>query len=226
MDTKKRNIIITAIGVGVALVIFVIIAIFGMFRGFSAQKYVNARLDQIFKGEVETLADMTKGVGEAELMAQYESIVASYATNSLAGGIEMEAELKEKYVALCKDIFADMKYSVKEDKKQKGDTYEVTVQYQTSDIADRIGKAASTVKAKLDEKVENGEYRGTTDEIVAQMQQDFLKEVYPLFEEAAKNMEYGKKQTIVITVEKGENDLYKIDQEQISNFIKKTGLGK
>ena len=67
MDNKKKTLIITGVGVGVALLLFVAIAIFGMFRGFNSEKYVSAVLNQTFKGEVEnktgSLLPSTGGIG-------------------------------------------------------------------------------------------------------------------------------------------------------------------
>lgn len=223
MDTKKRNIIIGAAAAGLAVILLVVIAIFGMFRGFNPQKYVNAILDQTFKGKVEVAAEMTKGVDEAQLYAQYETGIQSFAKQSIAHGVSMEKELEDKYVALCKEIFADMKYSVKDDKKTKDGGYEVTVQYQKSDVMQRFVQAAASLTQELHEKVKEGdsEYRGLLEEINEQMNRDFVVQAYPLLEEAYKNMEYGKKETYVFHVTKGENDLYKMDAQEITEFLKK-----
>ena len=79
----------------------------------------------------------------------------------------------------------------------------------------------TNVNTTLHNKVENGDYRGTRDEINEQMRKDFLKEVYPFYEADYANMEYGEKETIVFHVEKGENGLYKMDGQAVSEFIKK-----
>ena len=223
MDTKKRNIIIGAAAAGVAVILLVVIAIFGMFRGFNPQKYVNAMLDQTFKGKVEVAAEMTKGIDEAQLYAQYETGIQSFAKQSIANGVAMDKELEDKYVALCKKIFADMKYSVKDDKKTKDGGYEVTVQYQKSDVMQRFVKAAASLTQELEGKVKTGdsEYRGLLEEINEQMNRDFVVQAYPLLEEAYKKMEYGEKATYVFHVTKGENDLYKMDSQEITEFLKK-----
>lgn len=223
MDTKKRNIIIGSAAAGVAVILLVVIAILGMFRGFNPQKYVNAMLDQTFKGNVEVAAEMTKGADEIQLYTQYENGIKNFAKNSLANGVAMDQELEEKYVALCKKIFADMKYSVKDDKRSDDGGYEVTVQYQTSDVIQQFAKSAASLTQELKEKVNAGdsEYRGLLEEVNEQMNRDFVIQAYPLLEEAYKNMEYGKKETYIFHVSKGENDLYKMDSAEITEFLKK-----
>ena len=221
MDNKKKTFIITGIGVGVALLLFVAIAIFGMFRGFNSEKYVSAVLNQTFKGEVDAVAKMTKDSNPADLRAQYEKGITSFAMNSLAGGVEMEADLKGKYISLCKEIFADMKYTVVDHKKTSSQSYDVTVEYEPTDIINRFATSMTNVNTTLTNRVENGDYRGTREEINEQMKKDFLKEVYPFYEADYANMEYGEKQTIVFRVEKGENGLYKMDSQAVTEFIKK-----
>ena len=71
---------------------------------------------------------------EKKLKAQYESGIESFVKNTIAGGAEMEEELETKYIKLCKKIFDDMKYDVTSSKSTKNGGYEVTVEYQVSDV--------------------------------------------------------------------------------------------
>ncbi len=221
MDKKKKTLIITGISVGVALVLFIAIAIFGMFRGFNSEKYVSAVLNQTFKGEVDAVAKMTKDSNPADLRAQYEKGITSFAMNSLAGGVEMEPDLQAKYIALCKEIFADMKYTVIDHEKVDSQSYDVTVEYEPTDIISRFAASMSNVNATLNTRVENGDYRGTREEINEQMKKDFLKEVYSFYEADYENMEYGAKATVVFRVEKSESGLYKMNGQEVAQFIKK-----
>ena len=108
MDTKKRNMIIGA-GVAAAVILIVgLLAAFGVFRGFNPEGYVKAVLDQSLKGEVKVAAQLMDGATEDALYKQYEAGITSFVENSIANGVEMDEELKGKYVALCKKVFAAM----------------------------------------------------------------------------------------------------------------------
>lgn len=220
MDTKKKKIIIGS-AIGAAAIVIVVVTCIIIFRGFDPQKYVSAVLDQTMKGEVRAATKMMVGSTEKELLAQYEAGITSFAKNSIAGGVSMEQELEDKYVALCKDIFAGMQYKVKSAKKTGNGKYEVTVEYRASDIIRRFVESTSEETARLSEKVENGEYRGTLEEINAQMQAEFLTNAYPLLESAYQSMEFGETKAVVLTVEKGESGLYELGKTDITEFLTK-----
>ena len=69
--------------------------------------------------------------------------------------------------------------------------------------------------------MENGEYRGTLEEINSQMQKDFMANAYTLFEESYSAIEYGEEETYVFTIVKDAEGMYDLDEAQISEFIAK-----
>ena len=219
MSTKKRNIII-GVTIGVMVVVLGTVAYLGIFRGFTPEKYVDAILDQTFKGDVNAVLQLTEGATEKQLKAQYESGIESFVKNTIAGGAEMDEKLEDKYIKLCKKIFDDMKYDVTSSKSTKNG-HEVTVEYQVSDVWTKYIELSDSVTKKINEKMENGDYRGTLDEINAEMRKDFLIDAYDVLEKAYKDMQYGEKKTVAIQVQKGKGDLYELKGEEISQFIKK-----
>lgn len=221
MDTKKRNMIIGAGAAGAVIIVIGLLAAFGLFRGFNPEGYVKAVLDQSFKGEVKMASQLMAGTTEDKLYEQYEAGIQSFVKNSITSGVELDEELEGKYVELCKKVFGAMKYEVKEAKALDGDGYKVTVSYQTSDVFTNFIAKIGEENQRLAEKVENGEYRGTLDEINNQMQKDFLTNAYSLFEECYESMKYGEKETYVFEIVKDEEGMYDIDEAQISNFITK-----
>ena len=67
------------------------------------------------------------------------------------------------------------------------------------------------------EKADRGEgYRGTTEEIDKQMREELAEKLPKMLKEAYKKMEFGKTETMTVTVKKDENGLYKAD---IGQFI-------
>jgi len=212
------------IGAGSAAVVIIVIgllAAFGVFRGFNPEGYVKAILDQSLKGEVKMASQLMAGTTEDKLYEQYEAGIASFVKNSITSGVEVDDELQGKYLELCKKVFAAMKYEVEEAKDAKDGGYEVKVSYKPANIFTNFLTKIGEENARLTEKVENGEYRGTLEEINSQMQKDFLTNAYTLFEECYNSTEYGEEETFIFTIIKDEEGMYDLDEAQISEFITK-----
>lgn len=221
MDTKKRNIIIGAGAAATVILIVGLLAAFGVFRGFNPEGYVKAVLDQSLKGEVRAASQLMAGTTEDMLRKQYEAGIASFVKNSITSGVELDEELQGKYIELCKKVFGAMKYDVKEAKDVEGGGYEVMVSYQPSNIFINFITKIGEENQRLTEKVENGEYRGTLEEINSQMQKDFLTNAYTLFEECFNSMEFGEEETYVFTIVKDKEGMYDLEEAQIGEFITK-----
>ena len=221
MDTKKRNMIIGAGAAAAVILVIGLLAAFGVFRGFNPEGYVKAVLDQSLKGEVKAASQLMAGTTEDKLREQYEAGIASFVKNSITSGVELDEELQGKYIELCKKVFGAMKYDVKDAKDVEGGGYEVTVSYKPANVFTNFITKISEENQRLTEKVENGEYRVTLEEINSQMQKDFLTNAYTLFEECFGSMEYGEEETYVFTITKDEEGMYDLDEAQISEFITK-----
>ena len=216
-NSKKKIIIGVSIAAMVAITFLAIVAV-GMFRDFDAQTYVRAILNQTFKGDVAetvTVIDAEEG----ELLKQYEESIRAFVENNVTTGVEMDEETKEKYVGLCKEIFASMKYEVKEAEKVGKKEYRVPVEYQTTDIFTKFTSALAAESERLKDKANKGEYQG--EDINLQMQNEFLTNSYELLKSAASQAEYAEPETMVFVVKAGENDLFAMEEGQIIEFIMK-----
>ena len=223
MERKKKNVVLGLV-ISVAAVLFIIfgtLACLGVFRGFNAQGYVSAILDQTFKGEVEYAAEIMEGATEETLYAQYEAGVESFVKNTILQGKEINNELEEKYIDLCKKIFDKTKYSVREAEKISDKEFHVPVTYQPSNVLQLFVVSAAGEIDRIKAKNDKIEYRGTLEEIEAKMNEEYLTNCCTLLEEAYNNMEYGKEQTVVIKVIKGEDGLYKLEESAITQFLVK-----
>ena len=223
MERKKKNVVLGLV-ISVAAVLFIIfgtLACLGVFRGFNAQGYVSAILDQTFKGEVEYAAEIMEGATEETLYAQYEAGVESFVKNTILQGKEIDNELEEKYIDLCKKIFDKTKYSVREAEKISDKEFHVPVTYQPSNVLQLFVVSAAGEIDRIKAKNDKIEYRGTLEEIEAKMNEEYLTNCCTLLEEAYNNMEYGKEQTVVIKVIKGEDGLYKLEESAITQFLVK-----
>lgn len=223
MERKKKNVVLGLV-ISVAAVLFIVfgtLACLGVFRGFNAQGYVSAILDQTFKGEVEYAVEIMDGATEETLYAQYEAGVESFVKNTILQGKEINNELEEKYIDLCKKIFDKTKYSVQEAEKISDNEFHVPVTYQPSNVLQLFVASAAGEIDRIKAKNDKIEYRGTLEEIEAKMNEEYLTNCCTLLEEAYNNMEYGKEQTVVIKVIKGEDGLYKLEESAITQFLVK-----
>lgn len=216
MKSKK-----SMVAVIVSSVVLLGIVVMWLLRDFDAQGYVNAILDQTFQGNVENAVTFVDDKTEEELQKQYEEGIQSFVESNITNGIEMEEELEAQYVALCKEIFKNMTYSVKEAEKINRKEYHVPVEYRSSDVFQRFTEAVAAESARLLEKVDKGEYKGTMEEINQQMQQEFLNNCYELFKTAYEEMEYAESETIIFVVKRNEDRLFTVDDAQMQEFVVK-----
>ncbi|MBQ8803505.1 MAG: hypothetical protein IJZ53_07735 [Tyzzerella sp.] len=215
---SKKNIIIV---VAAMVVVLGSIALMGIFRDFNAQRYVSVILNQTLLGEVTEESSIIEDASEEELMAQYESGVASFVKNIIPSGAELSEEQEAKYIEACKKVFKAMKFSVHEEEKISSKEYDVAVTYQPSDVILKYMELINGELVRMNEKVQKGEYQGTEEEINAQMQNEFLENAAVLLTEACDTMEYGEEQTMVFKVVEGENELYQISDEEMQQFLVK-----
>ena len=215
MKSKKGLIavavvIIIAIGVLVGMVLT---------RDFDAERYVSVVLDQTFRGEVEGATEIIDGVTEEELYQQYEDGVTAFVKNNIISGVEIDAETEAKFIELGKNIFGAMKYEIVGVEKISRDEYDVKVSYQPSDVFLKYVEYIALESQKITGKVEAGEYKGTVDEINAQMEAEFLASAYTLLEQAYTNMEFGEAQEMEFVVKVGATELYQVREDELQKLM-------
>ncbi len=225
MEKEKKTLSKKTIGIIIGAIVAIIalgaVVFIGMNRDFEADKYVSVILDYTFKGESKGAGDLFDEAALSQMKKQYEENITAFVEKNITGGIAVDEEMKEKYTALCKDIFKAMKYKMKKVEKVDGDEYKVTVEYQAANIFETYMETATQEASKLLEKVQRGEYQGTQDEINAQMQQETITNDYTLLDAAYQNVEYGEKETFVFTVKRGENQAFALDSAALSEFLAK-----
>lgn len=213
---KSSNLIAAAILVGIGLLGIVA---FGIFRDFDAQEYVNAILQLTFKGKAETTAQLTEGTTEEELLAQYEDGIESFVRGYIIGDAKMNEEERARYISLCKEIFNAAKFEVKEAEEISKKEYKVPVEYYATNVFAEFSESVKLEMQRLVEKVNQGGYTGTEEEIQEQMQTEFLENVYQILEKAYQEAECAEKETMMFTVKKGASDLYTVDEAQVHRFV-------
>lgn len=216
MKSKKGTAAIIAV-----IVVLVGIVCVGLLRDFDAQGYVRAILNQRFQGDVTEAEEILEDTTKKELVRQYEEGIENFVAAYITNGVEMDETLEQKFVELCKEIFVSMKYQVNEAEKISRKEYDVSVEFEPADVFPQFIASIQTESENLKQKAENGEYKGTKEEINVQMQNEFLNRSYELLEAAYKNMQYKDTETIVFKVKSNEKNVFSMNEEEISALITK-----
>lgn len=191
----------------------------GLLKGFDAEAYTDAVLKQRLAGDTKAIAGLTEDLSKEELTAQYEEEIQTFVAGYITKDVAMGEELTEKYTALCSEIFKNLKYETGEAEKQEKNTYDVKVDIYPTDTFVIFSEKLKHPADEMVQKAENGEYKGTEEEIKAQMQSEFLEYSYTLLEESCEEAQNGKKQTVVLTISNKEEKGFAVEEESFSNFL-------
>lgn len=191
----------------------------GLLKGFDAEAYTDAVLKQRLAGDTKAIAGLTEDMSKEELTAQYEEEIQTFVAGYITKDVTMGEELTEKYTALCSEIFKNLKYETGEAEKKEKNTYDVKVDIYPTDTFVIFSEKLKHPADEMVQKAENGEYKGTEEEIKAQMQSEFLKYSYTLLEESCEEAQNGKKQTVVLTISNKEEKGFAVEEESFSNFL-------
>lgn len=191
----------------------------GLLKGFDAEAYTDAVLKQRLAGDTKAIAGLTEDMSKEELTAQYEEEIQTFVAGYITKDVAMGEELTEKYTALCSEIFKNLKYETGEAEKKEKNTYDVKVDIYPTDTFVIFSEKLKHPADEMVQKAENGEYKGTEEEIKAQMQSEFLEYSYTLLEESCEEAQNGKKQTVVLTISNKEEKGFAVEGESFSNFL-------
>ncbi len=191
----------------------------GLLKGFDAEAYTDAVLKQRLAGDTKAIAGLTEDMSKEELTAQYEEEIQTFVAGYITKDVAMGEELTEKYTALCSEIFKNLKYETGEAEKKEKNTYDVKVDIYPTDTFVIFSEKLKHPADEMVQKAENGEYKGTEEEIKAQMQSEFLEYSYTLLEESCEEAQNGKKQTVVLTISNKEEKGFAVEEESFSNFL-------
>ena len=209
--------------VAIAFILMIIVSLTltgcGLFKDFDAKGYVQALLDQTFQGEVEKAAQIMEDTSEKELKEEYEEGIETFVINNIIGDAEVSDIMEQQFIGLCEEIFLAMKYEVQDAEKIDKKEFQVKVEIQPADVFVNFVETVKVDSAELLEKANNGEYQGTDEEIHAQVQNDFLNHSYELLVSAYQSIQYGDKETVVLTVSGNDDNVYSADDEEMADLI-------
>lgn len=187
---------------------------------FDAEGYVQAALDAVFQGETDALMALEDGSKKRELEQEYEERIAEFA-EGLTIGLEVSEPMQIQFNVLCENIFRTMRYSVETAEKSSKNVYKVTVEYVPSDVFVKWTEYMAENAEDLNERAQAGEYQGTEEEIWEQMRLDIATESLELLDTAMMNAAYGEEKQTVLSVKKGEDGEFAMDEAEIADFIAK-----
>lgn len=155
-----------------------------------------------------------------KLKEDYEQYIQTF-SQGLTEGLNASGEMEDKFYKVCKEIFRSMKYNVTKEEKVSSDEYKVTVEIQPTDIFVKWKSMLKESMAEIQQKSERGEYKGTEEEILQLMLLDITAQSYELLETAYTEASYGEKESVTLTIKKGENKEFAPKEEEISDLITK-----
>ena len=186
---------------------------------FDAAGYVESYADANYKGEFDKYAELCK-VDASEAEKVYDENVESIVT-SLAAGMELDDEMKEKYTSLVKELLGKVKYTVEDDVEYKDGEYTVKVKAECLNfvmdtekayqLGQDIGKEAAEEYLKEHKKIDQSEYTEFLEKKV-------VDALYEYYGDLVKNATYDAEETIEITVAKNSDGLYAMSETEASEF--------
>lgn len=189
-------------------------------KDFDAKGYVQASLDAIFQGETDALLAFEEGSKKSELEEEYEDDIASFAEN-LTEGLNVSDGMQIQFDMLCEEIFRSMRYNVESVEKVSRKEYRVIVEYEPSDVFVKWTEYLVENAVDINERVESGEYQGTQKEQMEQILLDIAAESCELLDTAMMDMAYGEKEEMTLTVKKGKDGEFSMDEDEINEFVGK-----
>ncbi len=216
----KNKFLMVPIGM-IALLVMAALVATVLTKEFDAKSYVSAVLEQTYHGDVEKAYEIMDNVTEEELKQQYEAGISSFVKNNIISGIEVDTKTEEKFITLGKEIFKAMKFEVLEQESISDEEYQVAVSYQSSDVFLKYVDYIQQESEYINEKVEDGVYKGTVEEINEQIQKEFITSAYALLEKAYEDMEYDDAEETKFNVTANSAKLYKLNEEELHDFMLK-----
>lgn len=193
----------------------------GCGRGADASGYVNAVLALTFQGETQAAMEYMEEPSKQQLMLIYQDSIDRFVAGNITNEIQMSELKTSQFAELVSKIFMTMRYQVEEAKRTDKDTYEVPVEIQPSDVFVQYYDALTEDSLKIAEKVENGEYQGTEEEMNQQVLNDIVNHAYELLDTAYLATGYGERQTVILRVTVEKNNEYTINEDDMDNLIVK-----
>ena len=155
-----------------ALVLMLALFVTGCGKDFDASGYTQALLDLTFQGDTSRARTYMEDATENSLMRQYQQSIDNFVAANITSEIEMNETKTAQFADLVSKIFATMRYDVGKAEKTGKREYEVPVSIQPSDVFVNFQQSLSQDSIKITQKIKEGGYEGTTEEVTQQVLND------------------------------------------------------
>lgn len=167
----------------------------------------------------EKVSEYTDSLLKERLSGRESQVVDSFVAEYITKDVEMDDAMKERYTDLCREILRGLKYEAGEPRRTGTGKYEIPVTVQPSDVFVNFADALKQPADELVQKAENGEYRGSEEEIRAQMHTEFLEYSYHLLEKSASDAKTGPKKDVLLHVQKDKNGGFRVEESDFSSLF-------
>lgn len=188
---------------------------------FDARGYTKALLDLNFQGEAAGALEYVDGVTKEDLMQQYQAFIDQFVETNIASGLELPETKRQSFAQLVSTILTTMRYDVKEAKESGKREYEVPVSIWPTDLFEKYQELLAADSLKIAEKVREGGYVGTEEEVNQQMLGDIINHSYELLDAAFQDQEYQEEETVILHVRADKKNEYFIDEDDMNTLILK-----
>ena len=158
---------------------------------------------------------------ENSLMRQYQQSIDNFVAANITNEIEMNETKTAQFADLVSKIFATMRYDVGKAEKTGKREYEVPVSIQPSDVFANFQQSLSQDSIKITQKIKEGGYEGTTEEVTQQVLNDIVNHAYELLDAAYQDTAYGEEETVILHVQADKNHEYSVDEDDMNSLVLK-----
>lgn len=204
-----------------AVVLMLALFITGCGKDFDASGYTQALLNLTFQGDTSKAMTYMEDSSESSLMRQYQQSIDNFVAANITSEIEMSETKTAQFADLVSKIFATMRYDVGKAEKTGRREYEVPVSIQPSDVFVNFQHSLAQDSIKITQKIKEGGYEGTEEEVAQQVLNDIVNHAYELLDAAYQDTGYGEEETIILHVQADKNNEYSIDEDDMNSLVLK-----
>ena len=181
---------------------------------FDASGYTKAILDVLYKNETEQYMELTQSTQEEAEQIFEENLDSAMSQFDLLGGSD---DLQAKYRQLFSDLLKQVKYSVSEAVEDENGNYTVDVTIEPitifNDTYDEFQEQAAAYAEQVTNDVMNGGEMPSDEDMqirVFEIYYDILRASIDA------GLNYGEPEVVTVHVEKDQNNVYRISDEDIA----------
>lgn len=192
----------------------------GCTADFDASGYTKAVLDVSYKDQTEEYVKLTESsqkdaeqIFEQNLDAMVEEF----------GGLDLSEDLRKNYRGLFENMMKKVRYEVGEAVKDEERNYTVEVKIQPMLIFDDTYAAFQQKAEEYAQQISDKALKGESIPTEEEMQNHVFELYYQILKEALdSDVQYGDPETVVIHINRDENNVYSIPETDITALDEKT----